>query len=212
MPAMSVSTPISNESILVHVPQADNDRPDPSAASVAIPAVVTLANGVQTLDPATLHVRNPRFYPPLLRTWPRSAFDLPTLVSPVSPATDQLLFEAPKNAAQKFFLPVYGVASVPGSGGHAVWIAFDTVGSGYRLTGTLIDVTPAALSQGNGRLAPAVGSSVPDGAGYWVCWIAESTQPRPGWRWKVQSSVASGAGSVFTTRPLARSTMTSLRA
>ena len=155
MPAMSVSTPISNESILVHVPQADGDRPDPSAASVAIPAVVTLANGVQTLDPATLHFRNPRFYPPLLRTWPRSAFDLPTLVSPVSPATDQLLFEAPKNAAQKFFLPVYGVASVPGSGGHAVWIAFDTVGSGYRLTVNLIDVTPASLSQGNGRLAPA---------------------------------------------------------
>ena len=155
MPAMSASTPSNNESILVHFPNGDDDGSDPPAAAVALPAFVTTAEGIQTLDPATLHFRNPRFYPPLLRTWPRSAFDLPTLVAPSSPATDQMLFEAPKNATQRFFLPGYGIASVPGSGGHALWIAFDTVGSGYRLTVNLVDVTPASLSQGNGRLSPS---------------------------------------------------------
>ena len=41
-----------------------------------------------------------------------------------------------------------------------------------------------------------------------VCWIAERIQGRPGWRTKVQSSVASD-GSVSITRLLLRSSFTS---
>jgi len=154
-------------------PSAQSSTPPPHVSATAPPAqpptaVATpsaqLSNSVNvaiaktpataTINPAILQFQNPRFRPPLVHPQARTDFDLPTLIAPASPPTDQMVYEAPKDSSKRFFLPHYAIAVAPGAVGRTKWVSFEPSQGGYLLTIHLADVTPPALSQGNVRLDP----------------------------------------------------------
>jgi hypothetical protein len=139
--------------MLVHPADSLSSPIAAALAPASVPIYVTKATNYTTVDPAVIHFKNPSFRPPILRFHPRSFFDLPTLIARNSNVTDDLAFEAPKNAVQQFCLTRYAIAPTPSGGTQ--WVSFETVGTAYRLTVHLADVTPAALSQGRARLQPA---------------------------------------------------------
>jgi hypothetical protein len=120
-----------------------------------IPLVVNRATNVATIDMAYIHLQNPNFRPPPLPGQIRATFDLPTLVSPAAVATLDMLFEAPRDPAKRFFLSHYGIAVAPGTGPRAQWVTLESTANGCRLTVHLADITPPTLSSGNARVTPS---------------------------------------------------------
>ncbi len=118
-------------------------------------AVVRSAN-VAMINPEILRFQNPLFRPPIYvnQGQPRSAFNLPTLVSPTATPNDSTLFEDPQDPTKKFFLTTYAIAVTGGASSPGKWVTFAPAASGFLLTVHLTDTTPAAQLQGNGRLSP----------------------------------------------------------
>ena len=130
--------------MLVHPAQAAPQR---------VQFVVNRAN-YATINPALLHLQNPKFQPPPSPGQVRSSFDLPTLIAPATAATPDMLFTAPRDPAKRFFLTHYGIAIAPGAGPRSQWVSLELTAAGYRLTVHLTDTTPPALSTGNTRITP----------------------------------------------------------
>ena len=125
------------------------------ARSLVMPATVRSSVSQSTINPALIYLRNP-----IVGGWqfgrpqPRSAFSLPTLISPVTNPTDQTLFEEPQDATKKHYLPQYGIAT-RGSGGSMVkWVSFAPTAQGFVLTVHLADVTSPSLSTNNTPATP----------------------------------------------------------
>jgi hypothetical protein len=131
--------------VLVHPAQAVAPHP--------VPLVVNRVN-YATVNPALLHLQNPKFQPPRSPRQVRTNFDLPTLISPATAATPDMVFSAPRDPAKHFFLTHYNIAIAPGAGPRAQWVSLESTAAGYRLTVHLADTTPATLSTGNTRITP----------------------------------------------------------
>jgi hypothetical protein len=143
--AVLVHPQLIQTAVLVHPAQA--------AAPQSVPLVVNRVN-YGTINPAVLHLQNPQFQPPPSPGQVRTSFDLPTLISPATAATPDMLFSAPRDPAKSFFLTHYGIAIAPGAGPRAQWVSLESTAAGYRLTVHLIDTTQTALSTGNTRITP----------------------------------------------------------
>jgi hypothetical protein len=99
-PAVRAAPPAAGHPLpVVHVaPPA----PHPVAAH---PIVVQPAVRVMTVNPAMLHFVNPVFMVPIAPPRPRSAFALPSLISPTPAPNDQTLFQEPQDAGKTHYLP-----------------------------------------------------------------------------------------------------------
>jgi hypothetical protein len=142
--------------MLVHPEQMQTAmlvHPAPAAAPKAVPLVVNRVN-YATINPAVLHLQNPHFQPPPSPGQIRTSFDLPTLISPATAATPDMLFSAPRDPAKRFFLTSYSIAIAPGAGPRAQWVSLEPIATGYRLTIHLADNTLATVSTGNTRITP----------------------------------------------------------
>lgn len=85
----------------------------------------------------------------------RSAFALPTLISPTATPNDQTLFEEPQPNGPEHYLPAYALATT-GSGNQAQFaVSLGVTSSGYLLTVKLADVTPMSTISGRTRETPA---------------------------------------------------------
>lgn len=123
--------------------------------TLLMPTAVRSSVTQSTINPALIYIRNP-----VLGGWqfgrpqPRSAFSLPTLISPVSSPTDQTLFEEPQDPSKKHYIPQYAIAT-RGSGGAMVrWVSFAPTAQGFVLTVHLSDTTSASLSTNNTAVKP----------------------------------------------------------
>ena len=85
--AVLVHPQLIQTAVLVHPAQA--------AAPQSVPLVVNRVN-YGTINPAVLHLQNPQFQPPPSPGQVRTSFDLPTLISPATAATPDMLFSAPR--------------------------------------------------------------------------------------------------------------------
>jgi hypothetical protein len=118
-----------------------------------VPLVVNRVN-YASVNPAVLHLQNPPFQPPGSLGQIDTSFNLPTLISPSTAATPDMLLCAPCDPAKRFFLTHYGIAIAPGAGPQAQWVSLQSTVAAYRLTVHLADTTPTALSTGNTRITP----------------------------------------------------------
>lgn len=86
---------------------------------------------------------------------PRSAFALPTLISPTATPNDQTLFDEPQPGGQQHYLPAYALATT-GSGNQTQFaVSLGISSSGYLLTVKLTDVTPMSTISNRIRETPA---------------------------------------------------------
>jgi len=108
-----------------------------------------------TVNPVLIYLQNP-----VLGGWqfgkpkPRSAFSLPTLISPVSSPTEQTLFEEPQDPSKKHYIPQYAIATRGSGGGMVKWVSFAPTAQGFVLTVHLSDTTSASLSTNNMPVKP----------------------------------------------------------
>jgi hypothetical protein len=125
-------------------------------ADVARSAVIMKSADVATVNPAYLRFLNPVFRTPVSGPsgQPRTAFSLPTMVSPSVTPDDATLFEDPQDVSRKFFLTDYAIAATGAGGATGKWVSFSPSGSGFVLSVHLADVTSPDKVGGNGRLAP----------------------------------------------------------
>jgi hypothetical protein len=96
----------------------------------------------------------------------RESYDLPTVISTTGVTSDAVLYEAPKDPSQHFYLPSYKIAMTPEATGRGKWVTFEPAGTSFVLTVHLADATLPSLSQGNTPLHPdahyKIVASVPD--------------------------------------------------
>lgn len=132
--------------MMIHPPAAVNDA-----------TILHASTGAQPTSPTTPTVAPPQpienrliFRNPLLGGMlfpimlprPRSAFSLPTLISPTATPTDQTLFDEPQSGGPQHYLPQYALDTT-GSGAQAqLNVSLAGSGSGWLLTVKLKDVTP----------------------------------------------------------------------
>jgi hypothetical protein len=163
LPATAFAFSGVKSALLVHpalaTPVAAETEVTPAATvqlAATQPLAVVKSTNVATINPAMLRFQNPMFRPPIYvnQGQPRSAFSLPTLVSPTGTPDDSTLFEDPQDATKKFFLTTYAIAVTGGASSPGKWVTFAPAASGFLLTVHLTDTTPAAQTQGNGRLSP----------------------------------------------------------
>ncbi len=116
-------------------------RPLPAAATAAVvapmhvtqavPVTVNVAPNVATANIEVAHMVDPGMVfrvRPLGQ--PRDAFNLPTLIAPGNPPTDQMLLEALRDPTKRFFAPRYVTASAPGAGPPQQWVTLETTAKG----------------------------------------------------------------------------------
>ena len=84
----------------------------------------------------------------------RESYDLPMVISPTGVTSDSVLYEAPKDPSQRFYLPSYKIAMTPEAIGRGKWVTFAPAGAGFVLKVNLADATLPSLSQGNTPLYP----------------------------------------------------------
>jgi len=85
----------------------------------------------------------------------RSAFALPTLISPTATPNDQTLFDEPQPGRPQHYLPAYAPATT-GSGNQTQFaVSLGVSSSGYLLTVKLADVTPMSVISNRTRETPA---------------------------------------------------------
>src|SRR5579863_2838236 len=98
---------------------------------------------VRLIDPA--FARDVNAVQPQVRGVVRSQLKDP--VAPTPAVTDEVLFEAPANAAQKYYLPRYRVAQQNASGVQQYQMAFEPSGTGFALTIRLEKFVAPTLQQ-----------------------------------------------------------------
>jgi hypothetical protein len=147
--------------VILHRPVVTPLQTPPVSASThltqAVPIAVNKAPNVDTANAQIAHMINPGvvFIPPHRLGRPRDAFDLPTLVVPENPPTDQMLLEAPRDPTKRWFTPHYAIATAPGAGPRQQWVALEATTDGCKLTVHLREDTSAALASGNARIQPS---------------------------------------------------------
>lgn len=154
------------------------------AATGASPSVPTAASVAPAeLGERNLVFRNPMFgfffFPSLPR--PRSAFNLPVLISPTATPNDQTLFDEPQAGGQQHYLPAYAVAYT-GSGNQTNFnVSLAVSSSGWLLTVNLKNVTPMTSISNRKAEMPAtryfLQATLPDRTGTWdfASAVADST-------------------------------------
>ncbi|HXZ14846.1 MAG TPA: hypothetical protein VEH77_02525, partial [Roseiarcus sp.] len=149
------------QSVILHRPPPTTAKPAPHVtppAPVVHVVSVTVQKGpnVATANPAVTHLVNPGVMFPIRTSGrPRAAFDLPTLIAPGNPPTDQMLLEAPRAPTKRYFTPHLAIALAPGAGPRQQWVALATTANGCKLTVHLREDTAAALASGNARIEPS---------------------------------------------------------
>jgi hypothetical protein len=123
-----------------------------SAPPILIPIAVRKSIDVATINTDLVRFKNPGFvFGVYSQGSPRTAFNLPILISPTATATDQTLFEEPLDPTKIHYLPRYGIAVTAGPAGPAKWVCLEPVGQQFQLTVHLADVTDPAIVASNIR-------------------------------------------------------------
>jgi hypothetical protein len=149
---------LNTQSVVLHVapPAAARGAVPPTHVTRAVPVYVNRAPNVASANIAVAHMVNPGVVFPVRTTGqPRGAFDLPTLIAPGNPPTDQMLLEAPRDPTKRFFTTHYSIAIAPGAGRRQQWAALEATANGCKLTVHLREDTSPALASGNARIAPS---------------------------------------------------------
>ncbi|HEY0556650.1 MAG TPA: hypothetical protein VGG20_20510 [Thermoanaerobaculia bacterium] len=123
---------------------------------------LAVSNAVSTIRPELVHWLDPGIGRGISDLGnddagkPRSAFALPVLVSPTATPEAGTLFEEPAAPAQKHYLPVYGIASVPRGATEVKWVSLEPAagaGGGWRLI-VHLKALPAPAAPADATLAP----------------------------------------------------------
>src|SRR5436305_9663466 len=158
----------------VSAPALELARPAPAAWTVADlqPAVfdarlvavqpLAVSNAVSTIRPELVHWIDPGIGRGISDLGnddagkPRGAFALPVLVSPTATPEAGTLFEEPAAPAQKHYLPLYAIATVPRGATEVKWVSLEPVagaGGGWRLI-VHLKAQPAPAPPAGATLAP----------------------------------------------------------
>lgn len=127
-----------------------------TGASPSVPTAARVAPA-QSVERSLLIFRNPMlggfFFPSLPR--PRTAFNLPVLISPTVTPNDQTLFDEPQLGGEQHYLPRYELAFT-GSGNQTKFnVSLAVSSSGWLLTVNLKNVTPLTLMSNRKAEMPA---------------------------------------------------------
>jgi hypothetical protein len=116
----------------------------------------------------------------------RSAFSLPTLISPTATPNDQTLFDEPQPGGKQHYLPAYKLATT-GSGNQTQFaVSLAVSSSGYLLTVKLVDVTSMSLVSSSIRETPA------------TLYILSATLPNRTETWDFPTAVVDGTSITLT--------------